>query len=582
MATGPLALPERRRTLIQPTAGFRAEGETASLWGQIAQLGQDIGQGVAETMRREEKQRIAGEVARLDMDFIKRQGEIAAKHPLDPDGFATEYQQYADGVLSSVAPEFVPHVRAQLMERQAQMVQTIAGERRVQARNNAASSYEARLSLAEQEALQAAGMGDQSALVQKAQTVADILDAGVAAGFYSADAATLKKTELLGKAQGERVLADVSAQYNALGAPAAQRYIEEQLGEGSALPVTPKEREEIKRRADGRLRELEDQAATTVLDWAASKDPLTSYYDLQGRRAPPEVMATYDRLSQEAKVKARRDMLSAASQSAQIEDRAERRAREQRERETNAIVLDVLNTPPTDPNYDRKLADSIAAVQARNEIAPSEFRQLQDLRRQGGVDDPLVVATLEDQVERGVLTNAAGLLAFSGRGLSYDTIRRLTTKLNQQGDERYKAGQERIRLSAGLGQGVLFNASSAEAAANARMQIAYADAVEEAARTAQEAGKPVPDPVAIAKQVIQADQAQRQQRMNLRDPRIQAAMEKLTTSRPVDASGNVVTIDFNDEQDVESAERLLDAKGNRLFSGEEIRGLRQAIKDRNK
>lgn len=586
MAVGPIGIPERGRTLIQPTAGVRAETETANMWGRLAGFAQEVGQVAADEYRREQLARIAGEVAIHDLDALKKANEIAAKYPLDPDGFNNEFEQYKQGVIGEAEPELIPHIRKQLDERQASMFQTLAGERRVQARQNAEQAYRSRLTMAETEALTMAGRGDNQQAMGALKTYADVVDAGVAAGFYAAEQAQELKTGLLGRATGERVLADVDATFKALDATAARRYITEQLGDGSALPVPPKEREALRNRAEARLRDLENEATASVLDWAGAQDSMAAYSALQGGKAPADVMSTYNRLSQEGKVKARRELLSAAAQASQIEDRQERRARQARERESNALILGILDREPSDPEAAQQTAQDVSRLRALGEVSPEQYRQLVQQRRGGGVDDPELLATVEDQIERGITTNAGDLLRYAGQGMSFDSIRRLTTKLNEMTNRQYSRALDRLRAEAGLAQDSMF-ATNEQNTKLSRMRLAFDDALAVERQAARDAGKPDPDPVAVARRVAAEDAAKATQvsssplQMQYTKT-IDSAVQKVTQARAKDPDGNVVVIDFNEPEDIEAAEMLVGPDGGKLFTRTELDNLRRAIEGRRK
>lgn len=355
-------------------------------------------------------------------------------------------------------------------------------------------------------------------------------------------------------------------------------------GGDDRIVMGPEQRERLKARALGRLAELETQASGVVLQWADGLDPLQAYSMLTKGQAGTEASAAYGALSVEGQVRVRKELLSLASATSAATDRQERHDLQRRERLTNQSLYDLYALDPSAPDYLTKHEQLVGRVRALGTISPDTFSRIAEQGRNAGTDNPELLFTLEDRIERGVITSGEDLVGFVGRGLTYDTGRRLLDKLNKGSDERYKTGLARIRAASGLVEGGLFSPSSGEAKAASRMRIAFDDAID----TVRAGGKPF-DPVEVAKQVIAADQAQQHQQQN--NPltlqykaMLKDATEKVRAAGLRDAQGNAVTLDFNSVDDIEAARRLSDPNSGLfgmfkrgLFNERELSQLRTAI-----
>lgn len=356
-------------------------------------------------------------------------------------------------------------------------------------------------------------------------------------------------------------------------------------GGGAARVVMgPEQRERLKARALGRLGELETQASGVVLQWADGLDPLSAYGMLTKGQAGVEATAAYRALSVEGQVKVRKELLTLASATGAAADRSERLDQQRREKLTNQALFDLYSLDQSQPDYLEKRDQLIGRVRAFGTVGPETFGKLMEQGRNAGTDNPELLFTLEDQIERGALTSADRLIGFMGRGLTFDTGRRLMEKIGKQEDERYKTGLARLRAASGLVEGGLFNPGSGEAKAASRMRIAFDDAID----TARQGGQRF-DPVEIAKSVIAADQAQQHQQtssplMGQYKAQLKDAADKVRTANLRDPQGNLITLDFDSIDDIEAARRLSDPNSGLfglfqrgLFNDRELGQLRTAI-----
>ncbi|WP_298372663.1 transglycosylase SLT domain-containing protein [Azospirillum sp.] len=350
------------------------------------------------------------------------------------------------------------------------------------------------------------------------------------------------------------------------------------------IVMGPEQRERLKARAQGRLGELENQASGVVLQWADGLDPLSAYGMLTKGQAATEAIAAYQALSVEGQVRVRKELLTLASATSAVADRIERHDQQRREKASNAALLDLYSLDQSAPDYLTKRDQLVGQVRALGTVSPDTFGRLMEQGRNAGTDNPELLFTLEDQIERGAITSADRLIGFMGRGLTFDTGRRLMDKIGKQEDERYKTGLARIRAASGLVEGGLFSPSSGEAKAASRMRIAFDDAIDDA----RKGDKPF-SPVEIAKRVIAADQAQQHQRdsnpLTLQyKAQLKGAADKVRAAGLRDAQGNLITIDFSNVDDIEAARRLSDPNSGvfgvfrrGLFNDRELSQLRTAI-----
>ncbi|MCG5240862.1 lytic transglycosylase domain-containing protein [Azospirillum doebereinerae] len=355
-------------------------------------------------------------------------------------------------------------------------------------------------------------------------------------------------------------------------------------GDPARIVMGPEQRERLKARALGRLGELETQASGVVLQWADGLDPLSAYGMLTAGQAGTEATAAYRALSVEGQVKVRKELLTLASATSAANDRVERHDQQRREKMTNQALYDLYSLDVSAPDYLAKREQLTGRVRALGTVSPDTFGKLVEQGRNAGTDNPELLFSLEDQIEHGVITGADRLIGFMGRGLTFDTGRRLMDKITKQEDERYKTGLARIRAASGLVDGGLFNPSSGEAKAASRMRIAFDDAID----TARTGGKPF-DPVEIAKQVVTADQAQQHQQNNSPltlqyKAQLKGAADKVRAAGLRDAQGNAIALDFNSIDDIEAARRLSDPNSGifgvfrrGLFNDRELGQLRTAI-----
>ncbi|NUB05643.1 hypothetical protein FW320_05550 [Azospirillum sp. Vi22] len=361
------------------------------------------------------------------------------------------------------------------------------------------------------------------------------------------------------------------------------------MDEGATPPgqdygLTPEMRDRLRKGMTGLIRDLEQQASGVVLQWAAGEDPLSAYGMLMSGQADPKASEAYRLLSGEGKMTLRKELLSAASGAAGLADREERLDEKRRTSSSNRALYELASLDPAAPDYLARRSELIGQVRALGVVNPEAFAKLNEQSRNAGPDNPELLFVLEGQIERGVISNGEALTTFMGRGLSYDTGRRLLDKLNRVGDDRYKTGLARIRAAAGLVEGGLFQANSAEAKAASRMRIAFDDAVD----TARQAGTPF-DPVEVAKRVIDGDRAQQQTRdasplVQQYRAELKAAADKVRAAGLRDGQGNVIALEFNSTDDIEAARRLSDPKSGvfgvfkrDLFNERELTQLRTAI-----
>ncbi|MGY0790097.1 transglycosylase SLT domain-containing protein [Azospirillum argentinense] len=348
--------------------------------------------------------------------------------------------------------------------------------------------------------------------------------------------------------------------------------------------MSPSQHEQLRARALGKIGELENQASGVILKWADGLDPLSAYGMLTTGQAGTEASAAYRALSVEGQVKVRKELLSLASATFALVDRQERHDQARREKATNQALYDLASLDTAAPDFLTKRDQLVGRVRALGTVNPEAFSRLMEQGRNAGTDNPELLFSLEDQIERGVITSTDRLIGFMGRGLTFDTGRRLMDKIGKQEDERYKTGLARIRAASGLVEGGMFQANSAEAKAASRMRIAFDDAID----TARQSGTPF-DPVEIAKRVIDGDQAQEHQRNSSPlalqyKAQLKEAADKVRAAGLRDPQGNLITLDFDGLDDIEAARRLSDPKSGLfgmfkrgLFNERELSQLRAAI-----
>lgn len=348
--------------------------------------------------------------------------------------------------------------------------------------------------------------------------------------------------------------------------------------------LSPQERDALRNRARSHIRQLENEAGDIVSQWAEGKDPLQAYSMLTSGGADANAAAAFSRLGIDGRVRVKRALLELASSEHAARQRAEKEDRDRRDRESTRLLYDLYSLPPTDAETPQKREEIAGMLRNLGTVEPGTFKAIVEANRNAGQDNPELVFDMENRIEAGRITSADQLTPFLGRGLTFDTARRLSGKLANGTDERYKTGLSRIRAASGLVEGVSFMGDSAEAKAASRMRIAYDDAIDEA----RERGEPF-DPVSIAKQIIAADQNDKRQRGA--DPmaqtyraEIDAAKEKLRAANIRDKSGNLIVLDFDDMDDLEAARRLSDPQSgifgmfkSELFTERELRSLRTAI-----
>lgn len=258
MAFGPIGIPERGRTLIQPTAGVRAETDTAALWGQLAQQASNVQNALTDRRVMEERRAATRYLADFENSQRRAASDLREKRRYDPAGFEEDWRNHTDGALSEIDASIVPEAKnliAQIGERtRDELLREKSGRDEALTKR----SVFANIDLESQDLLGAAASGADASVVEKLQTqVRDKFGAAVASGLLSQEEADRRFQTVSSEAAGQAAVAQVQSVYRAGGAEAARKFVSEGIVAGEKLGITAADAWKFRNRADRMVDEWE-------------------------------------------------------------------------------------------------------------------------------------------------------------------------------------------------------------------------------------------------------------------------------------------------------------------------------------
>lgn len=249
----------RRPVIAEPPAQVRAGNASAGTWDQLARVGEAITGAATNSLHRAAMDARVAYLSQGELDDRKTIDRLFQDTPNDPDALQSALSGYRAGVVEKAPPEYVQHRAAMIDQLSAEAVTKARGNQIAATRTAAIDAHKALLERSANEAFAAASSGEDPAAALQGYSA--ILNAGMAAGYYSPERADLERDQAFGETVIERGLHEIDRAYQAHGAEAARAGYEAILGSDAAKALPPAFRQQALSRAEARISDLDREAA---------------------------------------------------------------------------------------------------------------------------------------------------------------------------------------------------------------------------------------------------------------------------------------------------------------------------------